>query len=33
MKRILMLAAAAGGLALFWKEFPALKRYIKIESM
>lgn len=25
--------AGAGAIALFWKEFPALRRYIKIESM
>lgn len=33
MKRMLMMAAGIGGVLLFWKEFPALKRYIKIESM
>jgi hypothetical protein len=25
--------AAAGVAALFWKELPALRRYIKVESM
>jgi hypothetical protein len=33
MKRVFMVAAGAGFCALFWKELPALTRYLKIERM
>jgi hypothetical protein len=32
-KKLFIAAAAVGFIALFWKEFPALRRYIKIERM
>jgi hypothetical protein len=33
MRRMLWLLLAVPLLALFWKELPALRRYIKIERM
>jgi hypothetical protein len=33
MKRVVPLLAALGLLALFWKELPALRRYLRIERM
>jgi|tagenome__1003787_1003787.scaffolds.fasta_scaffold19358677_2 hypothetical protein len=32
-RRLLMLIAGAGVVALLWKEFPAMVRYYKIERM
>jgi hypothetical protein len=32
-RRVLPLLVAAGAGALFWKELPALRRYIKVERM
>jgi hypothetical protein len=33
MRKVLLALAGVGLIALFWKEFPALARYIKIERM
>jgi hypothetical protein len=33
MKRVVILVAALGVLGLFWKELPALRRYLRIERM
>lgn len=33
MRRLLLLAAGLGVLGLFWKEIPALRRYLRIERM
>ncbi|MFF5074247.1 DUF6893 family small protein [Micromonospora olivasterospora] len=33
MRKLLMLLAGAAAVSLFWKELPALRRYIKIEKM
>jgi hypothetical protein len=33
VKRLLIPLAAVGFISLFWKEFPALRRYLRIERM
>ncbi|SCF07239.1 hypothetical protein GA0074695_3262 [Micromonospora viridifaciens] len=33
MRKLFALLAGAAVVGLFWKEFPALRRYIKIEKM
>ncbi len=33
MRKVLLAVAGLGAVALFWKEYPALVRYIKIERM
>jgi hypothetical protein len=33
MRKVLIAAVGVGLIALIWKEFPALRRYIKIERM
>ncbi|MFG2164838.1 DUF6893 family small protein [Micromonospora chersina] len=33
MRKLLMLLAGVAVVGMFWKELPALRRYIKIEKM
>ncbi|WP_376787238.1 DUF6893 family small protein [Micromonospora halotolerans] len=33
MRKLLVLLAGAAVVGMFWKELPALRRYIKIEKM